>query len=128
MAGSGQGCLHDCRAGPEPSSLTARTLPPQAEKREAEAKRGRDAVKAEQRACELLQRRLERAELDVEKAAEELPGLRVAVQNCKASVASAQRTQRREAAAAQEAQQELERALGAVAGEKQLVRGLLRAA
>jgi hypothetical protein len=92
------------------------------EKRKADAKREGDAVKAEQRGSELLQRRLDRAEGDAKRASEELPRLRMAVQNCKADLASAQRAQRRESAAARQLQQELAQLLDAVAGEKQLVR------
>ena len=93
------------------------------EKKKADAKREAEAAKAEQRARDVCQRRLNRAELEAMRLGEEIPGLRNTAHNAAAQLGSEQRVAAREAAAAAALAAELSALVGTVAQEKKLVGG-----
>ena len=101
-------------------------LSAQVEKKKADARRELEALKSEQRGRELVQRRLNRAELEAMQLADQLPGLRNAVHNMASQLGSEQREAAREAAAARQLATEVAALVEEVAAEKKLVGWLLK--
>lgn len=93
------------------------------EKKKADAKREAEGVKSEQRAREVAQRKLNRAELEAAQLADQLPELRTAVANARGALGAEQRAATKAAEAGKALQAEMVALVETVAQEKQLVRG-----
>lgn len=92
------------------------------EKIRGDAKLAAEALKAEHRAREVCQRRLNRAELEAGRLQEQLPGLQAAVASAGAALAAEQRSAALEAEATAALTSEVTALVAAVAEEQQLVR------
>lgn len=117
-------CLPACLPAASASLLACHSSCPalQVEKKKADAAREAEAAKGEQRAREVCQRQLDRAEMEAMQLGEALPGLRIAVTNTAAQLAAEQREAAREVAAGAALTAELAALVEMVAGEKKLVR------
>ncbi|KAL4436789.1 hypothetical protein ABPG75_003928 [Micractinium tetrahymenae] len=90
------------------------------EKKEGEAKREAEAVKAEQRGRDVTQRRLNRAEREAKQLQEQLPGLRNTVHNLAGQLAADQREAAAAAQAARALQTEVEGTVESVVAERKM--------